>query len=392
MGKSNGSWQKAGSWQKVRTCLDLPILIFFLLLTLSAVFSIDRKHSFFELLKFIDCVIIYYTVVFRCDNQRDINLCLYLIMGVGFFLSVRGIIQYLGGADRSFWLLITELSGPFDNSNFFAGYLTMVILPGLGVMTAQREVGKKVFLGYILAMMLVAFVLTLSRGGWASMLLGLLGAGIIFAYKVKRDRKEDYRDRLNPKLLITVIILFVIVVGLGVSLLGFQAVYDKTSSLFDQKRKKEIESLNGRLPVWKASIQIIKDYPFTGTGLGTFPLVHTHYMKKMLPSDTYTWNEYLQLCLEAGPLSLATCFWLMSCLVVSSIQTFLQIKSRSKERVLFGLLAGILATAIHCLTAPLLHFMSNTILLATLSGLAMSRYFQEKSRLKEPSYIRDSSF
>ncbi|MCL6582727.1 MAG: hypothetical protein K6U11_03740 [bacterium] len=91
---------------------------------------------FFELLKFIDCVIIYYTVVFRCDNQRDINLCLYLIMGVGFFFSVRGIIQYLGGADRSFWLLANELSGPFDNSDVFAGYLIMVILPGLGVMTA----------------------------------------------------------------------------------------------------------------------------------------------------------------------------------------------------------------------------------------------------------------
>lgn len=208
------------------------------------------------------------------------------------------------------------------------------------------------------------------------MLVSLAGIGVIFAGKQKIYNQEGYRCNPGFGLLAPVVIPLIIVVGLEAFLLGFQPIYDQASSLFDPKRKKEVESINGRLPVWRASLPIIRDYPLTGAGPGTFPLIHTHYMKKMPAFDAYVWNEYLQLCVEAGPLSLAACLWLITCLVVGCIRAYLKEEDRGKEITLLGILGAILATAIHCLTSPLLHVMANNILLVTLTGIAMSRYFQ----------------
>ena len=75
---------------------------------------------------------------------------------------------------------MNELAGPFTNSNYFAGYLVIIILLGVGVIINQRTLSKKVILGYILLVMFTAFTLTLSRAGWASMIISFITIGILF--------------------------------------------------------------------------------------------------------------------------------------------------------------------------------------------------------------------
>jgi len=61
------------------------------------------------------------------------------------------------------------------------------------------------------------------------------------------------------------------------------------------------QSLWSRLLVWRDSVGIVRGFPLTGAGLGTFRLVFPHY-HVTAGSGTYfeAHNDYLQLLTEGG--------------------------------------------------------------------------------------------
>jgi cytochrome c-type biogenesis protein CcmH/NrfG len=172
-----------------------------------------------------------------------------------------------------------------------------------------------------------ALLLTFSRGAW----LGLIGGVSIAAYlhwrtdaarnkrlswqqaRALRRRRLAQQKRQQPTAVARLERLLappslmdwlmgggtVVAIGLLVGLTLSPAVHE---ALLRPVAGTYLEStINSRLAVWHESLPLIRDYPFTGSGLGSTPLVLATYVYLLhVPYLNHAHSLYLQVAIEQG--------------------------------------------------------------------------------------------
>jgi len=282
----------------VRTYLDYPIFCFAILSILSALFSISPQKSFWTLWNFFDYIALYYIVVNKVaiKDRAQVNLIIYTIITAGSLAALFGLLKYLGAS-------APILGFTYYNPNPFGGYLSMVILIALVMIVLTRDLGKRLLIGYGICLMFIAFILTLSRGGWVSFIFALLLMAFLHQHKF---------GVLHGKALVSILPV-VAVIFLFSAIFGYVNVKNEVIGLFNKNR---IESVSGRVPIWKGTLEIIRAYPLLGAGPGTFPLLCERYVNKSIGGgdlrDKYAHNEYLQTMSEWGIFSLGIILWIQT--------------------------------------------------------------------------------
>ncbi len=164
-------------------------------------------------------------------------------------------------------------AGPLINPNNLAGYLNLNILIGSGLALSKRPPTSRWLLGTGLIILLAVSLRTASRGGVASLVVGLVAFGIwaTFARKAK----------LASAKIISYATTAALFVGAGFALLG--AEKDFWPSLLSENVAKL------QLPVW--SLPVIKDHPVFGIGRGAFASVFFAYRPQTPGNIAYTHPE-----------------------------------------------------------------------------------------------------
>ncbi|MEW5802519.1 MAG: O-antigen ligase family protein [bacterium] len=343
----------------VRTRLDYPILVFVLLSVLSLAFSVSPKKSFLTLLNFLDYIVLFYLMInkVKIRDRKQINLIMYTIIVSASLVSLLGIIKYLGSSSHILGLT-------YSNPNPFGAYLAMVIPVTLVMMMLVEDPGKKILIGYGACMMIVAFILTLSRGGWIALLCALF----LMAYLHQKKSSG-----ISGKALISV--SFIIAVALlSILTLGYVNVKQEIAIL----NKRRIETVNGRVPIWKGTLKIIRAYPLLGSGPGTFPLVCEDYIQNL--KDKYAHSEYLQTVAEWGVCSLPVILWIQALFFLTVFRVHDKARTRFSRYLMLGIIGSITAISIHSLAEFALHPMANAILCVVFGGIAVNYHQYDISR------------
>jgi putative inorganic carbon (HCO3(-)) transporter len=180
------------------------------------------------------------------------------------------------------------------NPNQLAGALVFFLpLAVAGVVAGWRERRWPALLA--LAALGLAFgtlALTQSRSGWLGAMAGLLVLGILAGLASRQRRLQ------------------VLAVALPLALiLAFSAFFatrpDIIARFFDTPGGATGEvSFSGRPEIWSRAIYAIQDFPFTGTGLGTFRRVmNLLYPLFTISPDTdiaHAHNMFLQVAVDVG--------------------------------------------------------------------------------------------
>lgn len=152
--------------------------------------------------------------------------------------SALGILGYFGvlGSISETFLLYGRAKGPFKDPNVLAPFLVLPILYCIHECIARRGLAVAVHAG-MLAVLMLALLLTFSRGGWAHVALSAMLAGFLW---LAASRDKRFRTRL---------IVFA-VAGLAACAIGLVFLLD-------------VESI-GRL--FEARAQLAQDYDSSGSG------------------------------------------------------------------------------------------------------------------------------
>ena len=131
----------------------------------------------------------------------------------GSFISLSGFEGLFGRAGGS-------TTGTFINRNSLAGYLGLTLSAGIGLLLALRDtrpfswaqliellMGPKARLRLALVIMVIALVMTHSRGGNASFFIGLMTVGAIFVLRNKENRLR------NSLILASLVLIDVLVIS-----------------------------------------------------------------------------------------------------------------------------------------------------------------------------------
>jgi O-antigen ligase len=277
----------------------------------------------------------------------------------------------------------SQAFGPFINRHHFAGYMELTIALPLGLIFSNAiEREKKFIYMFAAALMGVALVMTNSRGGIVSLiaellfLVSLMGIGRRHSKKrsEKRPRLKSAAARAGLALAL-VIVLF----G-GVALLGGEEALSRLVGSVNAD-----DPTTGRAHFWSVTVDIIKNHPVIGTGLGAFGVVYTGYdTRNGLYRLEQAHNDYLQVLSDGGIVGavLGLVF-----LVALFRMGFARRESRDDFRrgVATGALAGCFAVLVHSFFDFTLHTTSNSLLFLVLAALATmnGRVEEVQSRRKK---------
>ncbi len=309
------------------------------------------------------------TLVFT-DSPNRLRLLVRVITIFGFFLAIFGLTQSFT-TTKVYWL--RELAqavpfGPFINRHHFAGYMEMTLALPLG-MLFSGSVEKEQRFAHLFAvgLMGVALIMTNSRGGLISLVAEILFLVTVTGLIRRRTREvHDKKQRIRSALMSTAF-AFTLIIGLfvGVVSLGGELALSRFVGTVNSE-----DPTTGRAHFWNVTLDIIREHPVVGAGLGAFPTVYTRYdSRNGMFRLEQVHNDYLQIFSDAGIVGAALGLFFIVMLFRMGLA---RRESRDEYRsgVALGALAGCFAVLIHSFFDFTLHTTANALLFLVLAALA----------------------
>jgi O-antigen ligase len=310
------------------------------------------------LLLLADLIVLFIAVqVFR--TLEDWRGFVWFGMGLGFLVSIFGILQHLTFNGKLYWFREMHYGGvpfgPYANRNHFAGFAELILplaLVPLVLGKVRRE--RLLVVGLLAVLPIAALFFSASRGGILSFAaeLGVLALVIV------------WRRTFGKSLYAAAAILLVAL--LMVSWLGVGQILQRFSSM------QSLEMTAGkRASMRRDTWRIFLDHPMLGTGLGTiqivFPPYETLYDGKIV---NHTHNDYLEALAETGLAGGLCCAWFLAVLFAESLKRLRQVHNSFAGALQLSGLIACCGFLVHSLVDFNLHIPANAMLFFLMAHLA----------------------
>lgn len=288
----------------------------------------------------------YHLAAVSRSTRRPLLLAL---VGIGALEGVMTVLQGPGG------------SGTYPNHAHFAGLIELT-LP-LALALALHEGNRKEVRGgawYAAGFMLAGLGVSASRGGWFAG-----GASLaVFLFLAGRGAGSGRRRALAGVLLLS----------LGAGLLFTLGTAGKLVE------RKVGELVPGSLPaeqlirirLWEASLEMIRERPFFGHGLGNFRCVFPSFRPPgIVQEPRFSHNDYLQTGVEAGLVGLGGMLFLLGAMGVPLLVAGWRRQGTAKGLYASAAFAGMVGISLHGLVDFNFQIPANLGLLALIVGLGI---------------------
>ncbi len=251
------------------------ILGLWFMMLFSGISAFD-KTLYWEYLEYVSKVFFFYFAAINLiDSKRYLNYFIWTLFFIFGFLSM----------DRAVCFLLKGITygggaGGGDN-NVFALSLVMVIPLAFYFCSVEKSKIKKVILALLSLSMILATIATFSRGGF----LGLVTVLGLIWLKTKHKLVSFF---IGIFLIICVIFLLP------------QGYKDRIQTILEYRQDG---SAMGRVNAWKAGLEMIKEHPLIGVGLGNFTLL-SHQYNPYAEKSIKPHNSFVQIASECGLIAL----------------------------------------------------------------------------------------
>lgn len=354
---------------------DLPLLLFLGWAVVSLMTSINLESSLFEILRLSTFIMVYFLVAYAVKREAQRRLLAYVLFGLGFLEAAYGLAEFISGRpffEQSLVELVpnaNRVAGTFNNHNHFAGLLEMTIFLGLGIGRGLRseeerpseQIAGTIFFLAPCALMVLALALSLSRGGWLSFMAGLL----FYLWLVLR-REHLLWSRVAAALVAVTIVAGSVFMGVNRA-----PLFKRIQTLTAIYRSSDEVSDDLRLSLWKSTAAMVRDYPWTGTGWGTFHSAYPGYRRDFqFVGPDFAHNDYLQL---AAGMGLPGLFFFLIFVAMVFRRGWATVGNPRPDfwaRAMPGVLAGVFCLLLHELVDFNLLIPGNAMIFYALTGMA----------------------
>lgn len=275
----------------------IPILLILTAYLLTFLWSVSYSNSIIGAIGIIQLIIYSFSfllIINHYNRSIFIKLLLSSIVIVCVFsiiYYILGIITYNGDysenaknlgimIDRS----MIRAKGFTDDPNIFSLYVGICL-----IISALNPIKKNK--NFILFLLLITFLLTLSRGGIIAMIIAISATTIVKLF-------------LSPQQEIKKVILVLLIIILAVA---YIILFNDTLLNIIVKRLNNINSASGRFELWSLAFKAFHERPIFGHGIFT-----TKYIfEQILGKPAYTHNTFIELLLEGGSYLFVCCIFIL---------------------------------------------------------------------------------
>ena len=337
--------------------------------------SLDTQATWLYLLKGLAYSVSFFLVIVLVNSRQRVESLLWMLILSGTFQAVYGCFMVLTGYEWGFFVEkyanLGLATGTFVNRNHLAGYLVMSLAAGIGLLISgtggarlrnrrdrmryplELMVSGKLMLRILLALMVIGLIMTRSRMGNISFFLSLTIAGAVALFIAKKFSW--------PLLLLLLSMLIV-----DTWLLGQWFGFDQVATRIQQTVINEEQ----RTDVFQQTGSLVKDFPLTGSGGGSYYGLFEHYQNSQMAGFiTHAHNDYLEITAELGVLGLML-FGVLVVLTSLRCLMLLRTESRLNRGIGFLTCMVIFWVLIHSLADFNLQIPANAMTLTVLLALA----------------------
>jgi O-antigen ligase len=295
--------------------------------------------------------------VFR--TVEDWRTFVWFIMIFGFIVAIFGILQQLTFNGKLYWFREMRYGGipfgPYVNRNHFAGFMELVIPVSLVPLVLGKVRRERWYIVGIFALVSIgALILSASRGGIVSFGVEL---GVLFL--VLLLRRSGGQHVLAGGLVLLLAFLMV-------SWLGVRQVLDRFSSL------QSLEVTVGKRAAMRHDTwRIFLDHPWTGTGLGTLPIVYPAY-ESLYDAKfvNHAHNDYFEALADTGIFGGLCCAAFLGLLFFASLHALLLVDRPFAASLHLSGLLGCSGFLVHSFVDFNLHIPANALLFFLIAHLS----------------------
>ena len=321
-----------------KTKVDMPIVLFSIIIIISTITSISPVDSLRDLALHIGGLCFLFVMINSVNKRQDFNIIVTVLVFSATLVALYGLYQFVVGVEvDKAWLdvknnpgITTRVYSVFNNPNILAEYLVMIIPLSVSLFWYSKKLSKKIiFLGTTLIMVL-ALVLTSSRGGW----IGFAFSALVFILLIEK------------RLLLT---LIPITIG-GLFLLP-DSIINRIMSIANLS-----DSSNAyRITMWEITSEIIRDYWVAGVGFGHLPFKQTFetYIRTMPTFHAH--NTYLETAAEMGIPGLLAFLLFLFVLFKYGIKELVKQDDKYIRVMSAGVLSGLAGVLFHGLVENILY-------------------------------------
>ena len=291
----------------------LPLWCFLGWSVLSLLWSHNNYEGSIKLLDWGGALLTAFLVTQTFNQPKDVDRCLYVLFAIGVVLASIGLLQYHYGFD-----LIDQHYPPaltFNNKNMAAQYLLLLIPIGLLMMLRISAPHWKILLlGGSMAQVILLFYGTTRN----AILCFILQLALLLFFLIRETMKRWHDRGFWQR--------FCIYVGVGICILFLLSLLSKGDGSLITYTIQRLETLwkhamsysgETRFPIWRNTIEMIKDHWLIGVGIGNWMVEYPLYYRSAMVDwemgldiqHINTHNDYLELFAELGLVGLLLMIW-----------------------------------------------------------------------------------
>jgi len=350
-------------------------------LPVNAVYSLsyDPYQTRLAVVRLCIFLIFFAAILTFVRDQRKVKTIAFLVVVLGAVFGFLGILQQLTDPQTIFGIRTVRDAIPFGtfvNRHHFASFMMMSVALAFGIVYGGNIPSDEKLLIWIpIIIMILAIIMTGSRGGLLSLLVTLIFILIVTRMHI---RKED--DVLISKFGLSLPLLGLLLVFIVLGLVFFIGADQWLARSLGLQIQEDVSG--GRFHFWYIAWRIFLDHPILGTGLDSFATMFQQY-------DTWNGrfrverahNEYLQTLSDSGIIGFAC----VSAFIYLLFKRGLRLISCERDYlfrgIAIGALAGCLGVLIHSFFDFPLRTNSNAFYFLLLAALA-SEPVEHSSRME----------
>jgi len=352
--------------------------------------SIAPSATFGAALFLATLFILGFLVLRTVVRGRQIRTLLGVLVGAGVFQALYGLFELTRDDPRILFyrkmFSPESVTGTFVNRNHFSGYLEMIIPLALGLAIARMNMmsfgikglrekillwtSKGILLNVLIlgaaVVMSVGILLSNSRSG---LVVLAFTAFLFFGLSVAAFSRTGFRQPWIGKTVRTTFLcvtILALTVGVGSTIRRFAL-----DDLLHEDRPQ----------YWANTVEIFRDFPLFGSGLGTFASAYGAYETTSVSELRldHAHNDYLETLAELGIIGTALLAGIILFIGVSAYLAWRQRRNPQSRALALGGIVSLAGMGLHAVTDFNLRIPANMVLFTAVLCLTLVMAYYRKS-------------
>lgn len=311
----------------IKTPLYLPVWSFVAWSFVTLFWVEDGYFATIMLAQFVSSALIFTLIVNSFKGEellKKIPKALVISMSI---VTIVGLIQYYFPDNyliQNVFAQVAKPSATFGNKNMASHFVVMVLPLSIVLLLSAKN-------NFLVAQYSVVIILgfwylmnAAARQAWVAMaveLTILLVFILLDRYKNKGQSFIKSDNQIKSKFIATVGIMLSLVF---VANIATEGSFHRGSNKLEFVKKIDVEGLSSRFPGWLNTIEMIKNHPITGVGVGQWPESYPLYYDRVMKDNFFNehvrlerlHNDYLEILANFGLVGYGLLLWLTYLVVV----------------------------------------------------------------------------